>query len=110
MNIEPLKNKKQQIQNIQTKKTKNQEYQQGFEQAINESFNLFAQYIDQYKRYKNNLQLLMKEQKTLWKQWVSYYEAQNNVDKNEYLNVYNNWLFDYLFTDINNTTSSFLFE
>ena len=38
-----------------------------------------------------------------------YYEAQKDTDKSNYLNKYNNWLFDYIFHDVNNLSPNDLF-
>ena len=43
----------------------------------------------------------MNEQKNIWSKWVRYYESQSNVNTSNYLENYNNWLFDYIFYDIN---------
>jgi hypothetical protein len=108
MNYEPLEQKKHQLKKqMRSAKKETREFYQGFEQGIDDAFDVFANYVDLYKRYKNDLKLLMEEQKPVWKHWVTYYDAQKNVDKNEYLGHYNNWLFDYIFLDGNNKSEKF---
>jgi len=108
MNYEPLKQKKHLMKKqIRATKKENNDFFQGFEQGIDDAFELFTTYIHLYKRYKNDLKLLMEEQKPVWKHWVKYYETQKNVDKSEYLGTYNNWLFDYIFVDGNKKDDDF---
>lgn len=110
MNYEPLKHKKHHIiKQAKSSKNKDTQYYQGFEQGVDDSFELFASYVDLYKKYQNDVKLLMKEQQPVWKQWVKFYEKKNNVTKDDYLPLYNNWLFDHIFNDVNNTkTDDFL--
>jgi hypothetical protein len=103
MNYEPLKQKKQDIIKQKTKTAKkNDEFNQGFEQGVEDSFKMFASYVEMYNRYKEDVKLLMKEQKPLWKEWVTFFEKQNKVDKTDYLPLYKSWLFEYIFHDVNN--------
>jgi len=104
MNYEPLKQKKHTLKKqILLTKKENNDFFQGFEQGVDDAFELFTTYVDLYKRYQNDLKLLMKEQKPVWKHWVQYYEKQKNMDKSKYIGTYNNWLFDFIFQDVNNT-------
>jgi len=107
MKYKSLKDKKQELKKNH-KKSSNNEFKDGFEQGVDNSFDLFASYVDQYKRYKDDVKLLMKEQKNVWTNWVKYYENQSNVDTANYINKYNEWLFDYMFSNINEETDSFL--
>ena len=107
MKCEPLKDKKQKMMKdvlISTDNNSNDksDFYLGFKRGVNDSFNVFASFIDLYKKYKNNVKLLMNEQKDVWLKFVKYYETQSNTNTSNYLNRYNNWLFDYIFYDINN--------
>ena len=107
MIYEPLKNKKQKMEKDILKSTdkslnNESEYYQGFKKGLDDSFTLFASYIDLFKRYKNNVKLLMNEQKDVWEKFIKYYETQSDVNTSNYLTKYNNWLFDYIFHDVNN--------
>jgi len=104
---EPLKNKKQELKG-KNGKEKNKDFSLGFEKGIEDSFSLFADYIDLYKHYQNNVKILMNEQKNVWKKWVEYYEKQTNVDKSDYLDIYNTWLFNYIFSNLDGNSNSFL--
>ena len=75
----------------------NLKYIQGFKKGVLESFNLFNSIIDFYNEYKNNVSKLMKEQNKLWKTWVSYYSDIKGIDKSNYNDRYNKWLFENLF-------------
>ena len=77
------------------------EFYKGFERGVDDSFNVFVSYVDLFKRYKNNVKLLMDEQKDVWLKFVQYYETQKDIDKSNYLSRYNSWLFDYIFCDVN---------
>jgi hypothetical protein len=111
MKCEPLKDKKQKmIKNI-IKSTDNNindesEFYLGFKIGVDDSFNTFASFVDLFKRYKNNVKLLMNEQIDVWKKFVKYYETQSDTNKSNYLNKYNNWLFDFIFYDNNNLDSN----
>jgi hypothetical protein len=107
MKCEPLKDKKHKMIKDVLKSTDNSiniesEFYLGFKKGIDDSFNVFASFIDLFKRYKNNVKLLMNEQKDVWQKFVKYYETQSDTNTSNYLNRYNNWLFDYIFYDVNN--------
>lgn len=113
MKYEPLKEKKQKLKKngISSKKqnsTDINDFRQGFEKGIDDSFDLFASFINLYKKYKNDVKLLMNEQKDVWSKWVKYYEVQSNVDNSNFINKYNEWLFDYIFSNINEESDGFL--
>jgi hypothetical protein len=113
MIYEPLKDKKQKIKNNANGTLEyagNIKYNQGFEKGVSDSFDIFASTIESYKRYKDNVKLLMTEQKKVWKKWVEYYNGKSDIDNSNYLNSYNKWLFDYTFSDINNEKSEGLFK
>ena len=44
----------------------------------------------------------MDEQKDVWLKFVQYYETQSDTNTTNYLSKYNNWLFNYIFYDIDN--------
>ena len=115
MKYESIKEKKQKIkkninESIDCKDFNKQNYNQGFEKGISDSFDLFATTIEAYKRYKDNVKLLMKEQQKVWKKWVEYYNGKSDIDNSNYLDRYNNWLFDYTFSNINGEKSDELFK
>jgi len=107
MKCEPLKDKKQKmikdflISNDNSIDDKS-EFYSGFKKGVDVSFDVFASFVDLFKTYKNNVKLLMNEQKDVWLKFVKYYETQQDINTSNYLNRYNNWLFDYIFYDINN--------
>ena len=110
MIYEPLKNKKQKMEKDILKLTDKSindksEFYQGFKKGLDDSFTLFASYVDLFNRYKNNVKLLMNEQKDIWLKFVKYYETQSDMNTSNYLTKYNNWLFDYIFHDVNNMDS-----
>jgi len=78
------------------------EFYLGYKKGVDDSFNVFTSFVDLFKRYKNNVKLLMNEQKDVWLKFVQYYETQSDTNTSNYLSIYNNWLFDYIFHDINN--------
>ena len=107
MLCEPLKNKKQKMIKEINKTTDKKidddnEFYLGFKKGVDESFNVFTSYIDLFKRYKNNVKLLMNEQKDVWLKFVHYYETQSDTNTANYLSKYNNWLFNYIFYDVDN--------
>ena len=115
MKFEPLKDKKQKMMKDVLKSTDNNnndknEFYLGFKKGIDDSFNVFASFIDLFNRYKNNVKLLMNEQKDVWLKFVQYYEAQSDINKSNYLSRYNNWLFDYIFYDVNNINPDGFFK
>ena len=108
MKCEPLRNKKQKMKKdiLASKEYNNKENNDlhvGYEKGVDDSFDVFASFFDVYKQYKNNLKLLMSEQKHIWGQWVQYYESQTDITKENYLSRYNEWLFNYIFSDANST-------
>jgi len=72
-------------------------YCDGVKKGIKESFRSFSDLVTTYLKYQNNVKLLMNDEKQIWKKWVDYYEQQNNISKSDYMNSYNEWLFDFLF-------------
>ena len=105
MKCEPLKNEKQKMMKDALKSNNKNEFYLGFKKGVDDSFNVFASYVDLFKKYKNNVKLLMNEQKDVWLKFVQYYESQPTIKSSEYLSIYNNWLFEYIFSDINNANS-----
>ncbi len=106
MKCEPLKEKKQKIMkdvltSNDSKVNDESEFYLGFKKGVDDSFDTFASFVDLFKRYKNNVKLLMNEQKDVWLKFVQYYETQSDTNTSNYLNIYNNWLFEYIFYDIN---------
>jgi len=100
MICEPLKNKKQKMMKdviiFNDKKINYEsEFYLGFKKGVDDSFNTFSFYIDMFKKYKNNVKLLMNEQKEIWLKFVKYYETQSNTNNSNYLSKYNNWLLNY---------------
>ena len=113
MKYEPIKNKKQKMKDevLSLKKqndSNENNFYLGFEKGVDNSFDLFASFIELYKRYKNDVKLLMNEQKNIWSKWVKYYEKQSDVNTSNYLEKYNNWLFEYIFSDVNGDAVNFL--
>ena len=53
-----------------------------------------------YKQYRNDITLLMKEQKKVWDRWIVYYNSLQNVSKSNVNSKFNQWLFDYCFLDV----------
>ena len=108
MKCEPLRNKKQEMKKdiLASKDYSNKErnkFYLGFEKGVDNSFDVFASFFDLYKRYKNDLKSLMNEQKHIWSKWVQYYETKTDINPSNYLNRYNDWLFEYIFYDVNST-------
>jgi len=114
MKCEPLKDKKQKIMKDFLSSGNNSvddksEFYSGFKRGVDDSFDVFASFIELFKKYKNNVSLLMNEQRDVWRKFVEYVETQSDIDKSNYLNRYNNWLFNYIFFDVNNVGSDDLF-
>ena len=110
MKYEPLSGKKQKIKKEgYPSKQKNSDgnFYLGFVKGVDESFEVFDTYIDYYKEYKDDVKRLMNEQKNIWKEWVKFYEDQADISKENYLERYNNWLFDYIFSNISGDDSFF---
>lgn len=115
MKCEPLKNKKQKMIKDFLKSTdKNindkSDFYLGFKNGVVDSFNVFTSFVDLFKRYKNNVKLLMNEQKEVWLKFVQYYESQSDINNSNYLYRYNDWLFDYIFNDINGMNNNDFFS
>jgi hypothetical protein len=110
MKFESLINKKQKMKK-DILKSKNKiindksEFYLGFKKGVDDSFVEFVSFIDFFKRYKNNVKLLMDEQKKIWLQFIQYYETQKDNKASNYLGRYNNWLFEYIFYGINENNS-----
>jgi len=94
MEIEPLTELKDKLKKD---KNENTEYQKGFKTGIDTSFEVFCKYIDCYNKYYDDIKLLLKEEKNIWKKWINYYEKQKNINKDNLLKIYNKWLFNYFF-------------
>ena len=82
------------------------EFYLGFKKGVEDSFNEFNSIVDMFKRYKNNIKLLMNEQRDLWLKFTKYYDNQKNCNTSNYLSIYNNWLFNFIFEDINDIDSN----
>lgn len=95
MKLEPLKNKKHNLKKELNKK--NSHFSDGFKNGVDKSFEVFSSYIHYYNRYQDNIKLLLDEQKKIWKEWTKYYDKQDNINKENYLEIYNKWLFNYIF-------------
>lgn len=100
---------KQKLSNNSTKNNKD-DFNIGVQKGVDESFEFFAYTICLFKKYKNNVKLLMEEQKDVWLKWVKYYENHKDIKNSNYLETYNQWLFDYAFSNINNEKSSVFFD
>jgi hypothetical protein len=114
MKCEPLKDKKQKIikdflKSSDKKVDDGSDFYSGFKKGVDDSFDVFSSFIDLFNKYKNNVSLLMNEQRDVWLKFVEYVESQKDINKSNYLNRYNNWLFNYIFYDINNVDSNDLF-
>jgi len=114
MKCEPLKDKKQKIMKDFLKSSdksvdEKSELYSGFKKGVDDSFDVFASFIDLFNKYKNDVNLLMNEQRDVWLKFVEYVEEQKDIDKSNYLYKYNNWLFNYIFYDINDNGSDDLF-
>lgn len=94
--LEPLSVKEQDICKKTKKSSTQDDFFKGFTKGVSEAFQEIQNSVDLFKRYESNVKLLMKEQKPVWKDWVSYYEDQN-INQDEYLKRYNLWLFDFVF-------------
>ena len=95
--LEPLSVKEQHLENKKsTKSVSKEEFHKGFGKGVTEAFKEVQQSVVLFKRYENDVKLLMKEQKPVWKDWVSFYEDKK-ISQDEYVQRYNNWLFDYVF-------------
>jgi len=97
MKLEPLKKKKYCL--IKDLNKKNNNFNEGFKDGVDRSFKVFTSYINYYTRYQDDIKLLLDEQKKIWDKWTKFYEKQGNITKENYLDIYNKWLFNYIFGD-----------
>ena len=102
MRLEPLENKRKNISQV------------GFvydEDSISSAVQFF-------KTYRSNIKKLHTDHENIWKQWIDYYNKLsesdnpsfiNNTELNKlvYIDKFNEWLFDYSFSDVIKETSSF---
>ena len=109
MTLKALNERKEElIQQVQkNKKIEKETYESGMKTGIDESFHSFSNLISQYLKYQNNVKLLMSKEKIIWKKWVQYYEQQSDITKSDYINIYNTWLFEYLFCNTLNNEEIF---
>jgi len=107
--LEPLINKKHKLKQEKTS-INDKKINDIYDKAIDDSFSQFFKSIKNFKKYKDDVKLLMKEQKNIWKEWVKFYEGKNNINKENYINTYNTWLFNYIFTEIDKENSESIFE
>ena len=113
MKFDHLINKKRDLYNIinnTNKKSSNDEYFKGLKKGILDSFDLFNTSILFYKKYKDNVKLLMKEQNNLWLKWVDYYNKQKGINRTNYNNTFNKWLFEKIFSTKDNVEISNFLE
>ena len=94
MKIEPLVKAREKLKN---NIRENKDFKKGFTNGVDSSFEVFKKYVDGYNRYYDDIKLLLKEEKNIWKKWVNFYEKQNNINKENLLKIYNKWLFNYFF-------------
>ena len=52
----------------------------------------------------------MKEQQKIWSKWIKYYNTKKNINNDNFLDKYNDWLFSYIFSGLDNENSSGLLE
>ena len=73
--------------------------------------NTIASAVQFYKNYRSNIKKLMQEKKDIWNKWIGYYNnlkdstystyvKDRSVNNLIYINKYNDWLFDYTFSDV----------
>lgn len=94
MKIEPLR---EEINKLKKEIEEKKGYKRGFNEGVDASLKLFNRYVDFYDRYFDDINLLLKEEKKTWEKWISYYEKQKNINKDNLLKIYNKWLFNYFF-------------
>ena len=101
MALEPLSELKICLEKKSNSLSKNEEnsFSQGYKTGVEQSFFSFSKLVKKFEKYQNNVSLLMKEEKTIWKKWVSYYEQSPDISKHDYINKYNDWLFSFLFKE-----------
>ena len=98
MALKPLNERKEElIRQLQKNKQSNENYSDGIKIGINKSFQSFSDLIKQYLNYQNDVKKLMSEEQEIWKKWVQFYEKQQEIAKSDYIEIYNTWLFNYLF-------------
>jgi hypothetical protein len=93
--LEPLSVKEELIRKMNNQSSE-ENFRKGFTQGVDEAFQEFENSVDLFKRYENDVKLLMKEQKPVWKNWVSFFEGKK-INQDEYLERYNVWLFEFVF-------------
>ena len=95
--LEPLSVKKKHLfKNKVKQNSSKEEFSKGFDQGIADAFQEVFNSVNLFKRYEDDVKLLMEEQKPVWKYWVSYYEKKK-INQDDYLKQYNTWLFDFVF-------------
>ena len=101
MTLEPLNELRIGLEKKGNSLSKNEEnsFSHGYKTGVEQSFFSFSKLVKKFEKYQDNVSLLMKEEKTIWKKWVSYYEQCPDISKNEYIEKYNDWLFSFLFKD-----------
>ncbi len=95
--FEKLKEKKEKL--IKTN-SQNNDFKKGFEDGVDKSFFLFKSYVKFYKDYRGDIKKLHNEQKKVWNKWASFYKDKTDIDKDNYIRIYNKWLFDYIFEEV----------
>ena len=110
MDYVQLIKKKQELKNIINESSNDDTYYEGLKKGVSESFKFFNCSMSFYKKYKNDVKLLMKEQNKLWLEWIKYYNKQENINKLNYLDIYNKWLFNDIFSNIQNKDDNNLLE
>lgn len=102
MKFEPLCEKKYEAlknpDKFLDKLNDNKDFVLGFKQGIKTSFSIFEDFLNLYIRYYNNVKLLLKEQKHVWKKWIEFYEKSSDISINNYTQKYNKWLFSFVFS------------
>ena len=105
MKLESLSEKKKKLEKQGKKNNiKNQDdtYTEGFQKGIEASFSSIQDTMKAYQYYKDDVKKLMEEQKSIWKQWIDFYEKKNSINRENYIESYNDWLLSYLFINEEN--------
>ena len=68
-----MHNIQQELKNIINKSSNDDTYYEGLKKGVTESFKFFNYSMSFYNKYKNDVKLLMKEQQSVWKKWINYY-------------------------------------
>ncbi len=115
MNYDKILNKKKEMNNMLKQSNKTNEnpqiiYSEDYKKGVLESFDLFKSIVEFYDKYKSNVKLLMQEQNNLWKKWVIFYNENTGINKANYNDKFNKWLFENLFSEFNNTQPNKLFD